>query len=199
MSAKSFFKSTAFKCIVVLVGIVLVCSVFLTICNALFYVSDEERLDRALADLYSGESVTTELAPGADGLGDGLEVGRSVIVTARVVTSDNHAGDWLVQSKGLDGYQNGTVTCWVVVNTDGTSVTGVGAVSINSNEGQSYIGRITQEFLNSFSENFTGEPYPDGMLSSGASYSSAAIRNSVNGALEYVETSLQGNGEAQNG
>lgn len=199
MSAKSFFKSTAFKCIVVLVGIVLVCSVFLTICNALFYVSDEERLDRALADLYLGESVTTELAPGADSLGDGLEVGRSVIVTARVVTSDNHAGDWLVQSRGLDGYQNGTVTCWIVVNTDGTSVTGVGAVSINSNEGQSYIGRITQEFLNGFSENFTGEPYPDGMLSSGASYSSAAIRNSVNGALEYVKTSLQGNGEAQNG
>ena len=199
MSAKSFFRSTAFKCIVVLVSIVLVCSVFLTICNALFYVSDEERLDRALAELYAGESVTTELAPGAENLGDGLEVGRSVIVTARVVTSDNHAGDWLVQSRGLDGYQNGTVTCWVVINTENGAVTGVGAVSINSNEGQSYIGRITQEFLNSFSENFTGEPYPDGMLSSGASYSSAAIRNSVNGALEYVNTSLSGSGEVQNG
>ena len=199
MSAKSFFKSTAFKCIVVLVSIVLVCSVFLTICNALFYVSDEERLDRALAELYAGESVTTELAPGAENLGDGLEVGRSVIVTARVVTSDNHAGDWLVQSRGLDGYQNGTVTCWVVINTENGAVTGVGAVSIISNEGQSYIGRITQEFLNGFSEEFTGEPYPDNLLSAGASYSSAAIRNSVNGALEYVKTSLQGSGEVQNG
>ena len=199
MSAKSFFKSTAFKCIVVLVSIVLVCSVFLTICNALFYVSDEERLDRALAELYAGESVTTELAPGAENLGDGLEVGRSVIVTARVVTSDNHAGDWLVQSRGLDGYQNGTVTCWVVINTENGAVTGVGAVSIISNEGQSYIGRITQEFLNGFSEGFTGEPYPDNLLSAGASYSSAAIRNSVNGALEYVKTSLQGSGEVQNG
>ena len=199
MSAKSFFKSTAFKCIVVLVSIVLVCSVFLTICNALFYVSDEERLDRALAELYAGESVTTELAPGAENLGDGLEVGRSVIVTARVVTSDNHAGDWLVQSRGLDGYQNGTVTCWVVINTENGAVTGVGAVSIISNEGQSYIGRITQEFLNGFSEEFTGEPYPDNLLSAGASYSSAAIRNSVNGALEYVNTSLSGSGEVQNG
>ena len=199
MSAKSFFKSTAFKCIMVLVSIVLVCSVFLTICNALFYVSDEERLDRALAELYAGESVTTELAPGAENLGDGLEVGRSVIVTARVVTSDNHAGDWLVQSRGLDGYQNGTVTCWVVINTENGAVTGVGAVSIISNEGQSYIGRITQEFLNGFSEEFTGEPYPDNLLSAGASYSSAAIRNSVNGALEYVKTSLQGSGEVQNG
>lgn len=64
MSAKSFFKSTAFKCIVVLLSIVLLCSVFLTICNALFYVSDEERLNRALSELYDGESVTTELAPG---------------------------------------------------------------------------------------------------------------------------------------
>ena len=36
MSAKSFFKSTAFKCIVVLLSIVLLCSVFLTICNAPF-------------------------------------------------------------------------------------------------------------------------------------------------------------------
>lgn len=64
MSAKSFFQSTAFKCIVVLLSIVLLCSVFLTICNALFYVSDDERLNRALSELYDGESVTTELAPG---------------------------------------------------------------------------------------------------------------------------------------
>ena len=102
MSAKSFFKSTAFKCIVVLLSIVLLCSVFLTICNALFYVSDEERLNRALSELYDGESVTTELAPGADALGDGEEVGRAVILAARTVTSDNHAGDWLIQVKGLD-------------------------------------------------------------------------------------------------
>ena len=119
MSAKSFFKSTAFKCIVVLLSIVLLCSVFLTICNALFYVSDEERLNRALSELYDGESVTTELAPGADALGDGEEVGRAVILAARTVTSDNHAGDWLIQVKGLDGYQSGTVTCWVVIETQG--------------------------------------------------------------------------------
>ena len=174
MSAKSFFKSTAFKCIIVLLSIVLLCSVFLTICNALFYVSDEERLDRALAELYDGESVSTELAPGADALGDGEEVGR------------------------LDGYNGGTVTCWVVIETQGNVVSGVGAVSISSNEGQSYIGRITQEFLNGFSENFNGEPYPDGMVSSGASYSSTAIRNAVNGALEYVKTSIGEAEEAQN-
>ena len=199
MSAKSFFKSTSFKCIVVLLGIVLLCSVFLTICNALFYVSDDERLNRALSELYNGESVTTELAPGADALGNGEEVGRSVILAARVVTSDNHAGDWLVQTRGLDGYQNGTVTCWVIIETQENAVSGVGAVSINSNEGQSYIGRITQEFLSSFSENYNGEAYPDGMVSSGASYSSAAIRNAVNGALEYVQTSLGGTSEADNG
>ena len=151
MSAKSFFKSTAFKCIVVLLSIVLLCSVFLTICNALFYVSDEERLNRALSELYDGESVTTELAPGADALGNGEEVGRAVILAARTVTSDNHAGDWLIQVKGLDGYQSGTVTCWVVIETQENAVSGVGAVSISSNEGQSYIGKITQEFLNGFS------------------------------------------------
>ena len=146
MSAKSFFQSTAFKCIVVLLSIVLLCSVFLTICNALFYVSDDERLNRALSELYDGESVTTELAPGADALGNGEEVGRAVILAARTVTSDNHAGDWLVQAQGLDGYNGGTVTCWVVIETQENAVSGVGAVSISSNEGQSYIGRITQEF-----------------------------------------------------
>lgn len=197
MSAKSFFKSTAFKCIVVLLSIVLLCSVFLTICNALFYVSDDERLNRALSELYDGESVTTELAPGADALGNGEEVGRAVILAARTVTSDNHAGDWLIQVKGLDGYQNGTVTCWVVIETQENAVSGVGAVSISSNEGQSYIGKITQDFLNGFSENFTGENYPDGMVSSGASYSSTAIRNAVNGALDYVGNALEESGEAE--
>ena len=56
MSAKSFFQSTAFKCIVVLLSIVLLCSVFLTICNALFYVSDDERLNRALSELYDARA-----------------------------------------------------------------------------------------------------------------------------------------------
>ena len=56
MNAKEFFKGTAFKCIVVLLSIVLICGVLLTFANALFAVSDQERLDRAIADIY-GEQV----------------------------------------------------------------------------------------------------------------------------------------------
>ena len=57
-SVKEFFKSTAFKCIAVLLIIVLVSGILLTFCNALFYVSDQDKLDRVLSNIY-GESVET--------------------------------------------------------------------------------------------------------------------------------------------
>ena len=38
-SVKEFFKSTAFKCIYVLLAIVLVCGVLLAFCNDLFEVT----------------------------------------------------------------------------------------------------------------------------------------------------------------
>lgn len=192
---KNFFKSSAFKCIVVLLTIVLVCSVFLTLCNALLFVSPEERFNRAIAKLYQGETVETKVADGADSLSsDPYEIDRAFVLEAYVVTSENYLGDYIVKSRGRDGFQNGTVTCWVVVQMEESAVKGIRNIVIDSNTNQSYISKVTNAYLDRFGETYDGTPFTtdDGFLASGASYSSNAICNAVNGALEYVKDVLQG-------
>ena len=61
-TVKGFFKSTSFKCIAVLLAIVLISGILLTICNSLFYVSDEERLQRVLSDIYGKEVTAREVS-----------------------------------------------------------------------------------------------------------------------------------------
>ena len=59
MSAKQFFKSTAFKCIVTLLCVLLISGIFLTIMNALLEVTPEEKRDRAISKIY-GTTVSVE-------------------------------------------------------------------------------------------------------------------------------------------
>ena len=59
MTAKQFFKSTTFKCLITLLCVLLVSGIFLTVMNSLLKVTDEERFARAINKIY-GKSVTTE-------------------------------------------------------------------------------------------------------------------------------------------
>lgn len=182
MDGKSFFKSTAFKCLITLLSIILICCIFLTFCNALFYVSDAERLDRAVAKIY-GKSVTTEEVI----LAEGEETQTNATIQAAYVVVDD--GNYLVKSTGKGGFSGGSVTCWVVVTLSAGEVNGIQKVVIDSNVGQSYIGKVTDAFLNSFTNEYKAEyTVSDGYVSAGASYSSTAICNSVNGAIEFVKT-----------
>ena len=61
-TVKGFFKSTSFKCIAVLLAIVLISGILLTICNSLFYVSEAERLQRVLSSVYGREVTATAIA-----------------------------------------------------------------------------------------------------------------------------------------
>lgn len=184
MKEKSFFKSTAFKCLVVLLSIVLICCIFLTFCNALFYVSDEERLERAVAKIY-GEVVTTEELSLTD---EEKAMSNATINAAYLVKDD---GNYLIKSTGKGGFSGGSVTCWVVVCVTENNVSGIQRVVVDSNVGQSYIGKITDSFLNSFTTEYKEEyGVSDGYVSAGASYSSAAICNSVNGAIEFVKARM---------
>lgn len=194
---KQFFKSTAFRCITVLLTVILICCIYLTLGNALLYVSPEERLNRAIAKIYQGERVESEAITN---LTFPSEEGRANILEVRIVTSENHAGDYLVKSQGKDGFQNGTVTCWVVIETDSEhNVKGIGNVAIESNTNQSYISKVKNDFLEQFSATYNGDPFTtdNGFLASGASYSSNAICNAVNGAVQFVRQYLSDNGGVQ--
>lgn len=183
MSVKEFFKGNVFKCIIALLCVLLVSGIFLTIMNSLLYVTDEERFERAINKIY-GKSVKTESVTVAD------YNSNATINEAYKIKDD---GNYLVKSTGKGGFENGTVTCWVVVEVKGGKVSGIGKVVIDSNKNQSYISKISQNFLNSFENNPAKDFYfttSDGYLTSGASMSSNAICNAVNGAVDFINAKL---------
>ncbi len=207
---KPFFKSVAFKCIMVLLVIVLVSGIFLTLCNSLFYVSDEERLQRALGKLYDGDGDIAYTEESVDG---SVSVDSASINAVYMITTEQYAGDYIINVTGEGGYQSGTVTCYVVVNITNSALS-VGKVSISSNEGQSFISKVSSKALDSFEAVYgvettsTGEYYvlynsTEGFytdeannvtnhLATGATRSMGAICNAVNGAVTYMKAKYLG-------
>jgi copper chaperone CopZ len=183
MTVKQFFKSTAFKCLAVLMVIMLVCGVFLTLCDSIFSVSDQEKLDRAISKIY-GASVTKEEIEITEA---NSTYDDATINSAYLITDD---GNYLVNCTGKEGYEHGTVTCWVVVKMNAGAIAGVNKVMVDSSTAQTLMSYITTSYLNTFADKYTdGIKYSidDGFAVTGASKSSNAICNSVNGALSFVK------------
>ncbi|MCD7729211.1 MAG: FMN-binding protein [Clostridia bacterium] len=176
---KNFFKTTSFKCIIVLLAIVLVCGIILTICNSIFYVSDEERLSRAISKIYGYEIDVTEV----EFTDDQSTYGKATVLAAYKDAN----GDYLVSSKGKGGFA-GTVTCWVLVNVEDGAITGVSNVVINTSDGETLLNSI--DFLDKYKDTQYTEGYTyttdNGFVTSGATKSSNAINNAVNGAVSFV-------------
>ena len=215
MTVKGFFKSNAFKCIVTLLCVLLISGVLLTIAYGFMEVSNGERLQRAVKKVYSGASPVVH---GLDEDGEdtiissedkdprGLvskseTVDNAVIISAYKITFENSDDvHYLVQSRGKGGYSGGTVTCWVAIKVDleNKKVLKIEKVQIGENTNQSFIGKITEKMLNDFTKNLPEEGFSakgdDATVSTGATYSSNAICNSVNGAVEWVRQYI---GEAE--
>ena len=177
MTAKQFFKGEAFKCLIALLCVLLVSGIFLTIMNSLLAVTEQERFERAINKIY-GKNVKTE-AVAVENYND-----SATIDEAYKVKDD---GNYLIKATGKGGFDNGTVTCWVVVNVTGGTVKGIDKVVIDSNKGQSYIGYINDKFLAGFSE-YKGEYFNpnEGFIKTGATRSATAICNAVNASIDFV-------------
>lgn len=191
MTAKQFFKSRAFKCIAVLLSILLVCGILLTVCNSLFYVSAEEKRARAVSKIY-GETVIPYEKPVDE---DILVVSAQVLEVHTIndeEENNKYADDYLLKVKGKGGYGGGSVTCWIRLTAEeGGAV--VKKIVIDSNVGQSYITKVTGGALNKLigkqdSDDFTSFDI-DG-IKTGASFSMSAVSNAANAALTYVNAKL---------
>ena len=179
MTTKQFFKSTTFKCLITLLCVLLVSGIFLTVMNSLLKVTDEEKFNRAINKIY-GQSVKTEVVNNIEQYND-----NATIEEAYLVKDD---GNYLIKATGKGGYDNGTVTCWVVVAIKNGSVSGINKVVIDSNVGQSYIDRVGAKALDQFTEF-----YEDGIIYTPALITGAtvmgtknAICNAVNAALDFA-------------
>lgn len=207
MTVKQFFKSTTFKCIIALLCILLVCGVFLTVAYGFLEVTEGERLQRAINKLYGGNEVTvyglndqvidSSVRNPESLLSQSVSVNRAEITAAYKVEFTDDDGEhlqYLVLSKGKDGEGGGSVTCWVAVEVKYGAIDSIYNVSINTNDGQEYIGRFGSDYFDKFKGEYSGEPFSttNGYINSGATFSSNAINNSINGAIDYVKSEWLG-------
>ena len=203
MTVKQFFKSKTFKCIVVLLSILLVCGIFLTVMYGFFEVTAEERFKRAVEKIYGKEVATEEIDIG----NYKTKYQYSEVLQTYKVLDD---GNYLLNVTGKEGF-GGSVTCWVVVemSEDGSAIEGIMKIVIDKAPGESYISKISQSHLDQlakkakygeelaggFIHNSTTKHDADDYIKTGASYSMRAISNAVNGAMYFVAEYIGGNAQ----
>ena len=103
-------------------------------------------------------------------------------------------GNYLVNATGTGGFSGGTVTCWVVINMNDGTVSGVGKVVIDSNSGQSYISRVNKDsVLSQFEGEFEEGEEASAWTGTGATMSLTAITGAVNTALSFAKEELASN------
>lgn len=209
MSVKQFFKSNSFKCIAALLCVLLASGIILTIAYGFLEVTAGEKLQRAVKKIYAGEEVSvygkddvliTADATDPQGLiSEAVTCGNAEINEAYKVTYTENGSEvinYLVSSKGSGGWSGGTVTCWVAVIAENNGVKGIKSVSVADWGNQTLSSEINgSELL----ENIAGK-YEDGIyyapkdnpdfIVSGATMSSTAICNAVNGAITFVKTKI---------
>lgn len=194
MTAKQFFKSTAFKCIAVLLCVLLVSGVLLAVAYGFLEVTDEERFGRKIGVMYNGETVT---ATEQDISGKNTNVNDAKIEKLWYVNEKN---DYLVQaaSKG----NGGNVTCWVTVRMQDNKVDvkGIGKVLLyaydDPAEFVSYIGsdvyeRFPYDYYDGKTFSYGDKTSPE-YINTNASVSLTAICNDVNASVAFVKAFAKG-------
>ena len=192
------FKNKAFLSLFILLMIALVSGALLAIFHDLFAVSDEERAARSFRKIY-GEDVSAEKIELSE---DARTYEKGEVLSLYLVED----GNYLLESKGTGGYK-GTVTVWTIFSCTGSKAagtlqwTGLGKVVYGSDENESLINNITEEFYLSFTEHnaevlegkyFTTQQGGDGLftLNANVTRTSTAIVNAVNTAIECFKTQI---------
>lgn len=193
MTVKQFFKSTAFKCIAVLLSVLLVSGILLAIAWGFLEVTDEERFNRKIGVMYDGETVTSVEQ---DLSGKNVSVSGATIQKLWYIEEEE---DYLVQAASRGN--GGDVICWITIDIqDGQTVGGIGKVIVYAvADAAEYIGNIGADVYKKFSEEYTdgkiftyGDKTSNEFISTGATYSLTAVCNCVNGAVEFVKAYASG-------
>ena len=197
MTAKQFFKSTAFRALAVLLAITIVAGGLLAIFNDLLYISDEERFNRVIEEIYGGNAKVEKTILSTDDEAMTFDNGT----VSQVYLMDD--GNYLIQATGKNGYNGGTVTVWVVHNFTASSWKGIGKVVYESNTSQTQMGTFSSSYYELFTQyndeilddmlfSAEGEANTVPALVAGSSRTSRAFCNAVNTSILYVKSELLG-------
>ena len=172
------------KPIEVMLSIILACGGLLAVLSDLLFVTQEERIDRAIQKIYSGENVALEQTIDITTV-DMTEFSDTGVIKACYLL-DN--GDYLVLSTGKKGYSNGTVTTYVAIDKD---------LTVKNVVEDSYTAQTLMAKLSSLYQNFIGKTASQSQqevteIVTGATYSATAASNSVYLALQFVSRVIGG-------
>lgn len=172
------------KPIVVMLSIILICGGLLAVLSDLLFVTQEERIGRAIEKIYSGENVSLEQTIDLETV-DMTDLDDTGVIKA-CYQLDN--GDYLVLSTGKKGYSNGTVTTYVAIDKD---------LKVKNVVEDSYTAQTLMAKLSSLYQNFIGKSATQSQeqvkeIVTGATYSANAASNSVYVALQFVSRVIGG-------
>lgn len=172
------------KPITVMLSIILLCGGLLAILSDLLFVTEEERIGRAIDKIYSGENVQLEQTLDVEAV-DMTEFNDIGIIKA-CYKLDN--GDYLVLSTGKKGYSNGTVTTYVAIDKE---------LKVKNVVEDSYTGQTLMAKLSGLYQRFVGKSATNSNeevkeIVTGATYSANATSNSVYVALQFASKVIGG-------
>ncbi len=167
------------KSIAIMLAIILVCGGLLAILSDLLFVSDDDRIQRAIDKMYD-EKVSLEQTLNASEFTLYEDIG----VIKQAYLLDN--GDYLVLSTGKKGYSNGTVSVYVSVENAN------GVATVKKVVQDSYTGQTLMSKLGGLYEKYSNKTSSDNVdeIVSGATYSSTAVNNAVTVALKYAQAQI---------
>jgi len=189
MTVKEFFKGKAFKCIIVLMCILLISGILLSVCWGFLEVTDEERFNRKIGSVYGGETVTAEAQDISD---KNTSVSDAKIQSVWLIKEKN---DYLVQAASRGN--GGDVTCWIAINMDESlkTVTGIEKVLVYSvADAAEYVMNIGEEIYEKFVTEYEdgkvfeyGTKGSDQFIATNATFTMTAICNCVNGSVSFIK------------
>ncbi len=201
------FKNIWFRCITVLLAIIVVSGGALAILNDVLFVSAEERTARAVKALY-GENKEYSIILDVDNTDNAInqkitysEYGSiNKIYSIEAQTSKSEDYDLLFQATGEKGYKNGSITLWVLVEVRNGDMR-IEKIVLAGYTKQTLMSKVGKSFYNKFmvdvlsSDYFTSDVNGSGEKNviSGATYSAQAGCNAVNCVIKYVQENFGGN------
>ena len=203
---QSFFKSTLFKCVAVLLAISLIAGGLLAVLNDVLYVTPEERTGRAFTKIY-GNAISQDryqIEIDVDGTDkninqpyscvyENVEIG--VVEKLYIVDKQNDTDleyDMIFKTNGYQGYKGGWISTWVKVEVNG-SAKSITKVIIDGYEKQTLMSKLGDAFLSKFNVDvtqdilFSSNTKTGNNVVAGATKSANAGCNAVNCALIYME------------
>ncbi len=183
MKEKKLHFKDFVKPLLVTLAIILVCGGLLAILSNVLFVSDQERVQRAIDKMYaSSENVklSQDLTE--------AQVNSIAVDTSKGQIKDCYIlsnGDYLVLATGKQGYANGNITLYVAVSQQKV----VKNVVLKEYAGQTLMSKLTT--LYGKYNGLTPESEVN-MVVSGATYSAKAANNAVETALQFVNQYIGG-------